>query len=316
MLRSALTVVVVSMLALPASAYRLVERDGYFLSLAGWVQGGYSLTESQGELNHAPYIGMARLNARAEYTRFGGGFIQIAGESGALILLDAYAYVRPVEGFELRMGKFKVPTSLDFLIRAPSTPFVNRSFVVDLVEKRLLGAELVGAYDFGAVEAKVQLGWFARGELGDPGSLLSARVLFILPVGLKFHAAYLHEVLEPDVAPPALLTGQLDVGVEYSADGWTARAEAVVVTSHDDAELPFAVYGELLYAFDLPEDMAIEPGVHYSVARRDSVLSHRGTVGATWYAFGDFLNASVNYELYVRESKISHAAYLQIQAGF
>ncbi|MFT5430896.1 MAG: hypothetical protein ACI9OJ_001575 [Myxococcota bacterium] len=170
---------------------------------------------------------------------------------------------------------------------------------------------------FGSAALKVQVGVFGRGDLDDPGYLLNARVLVRLPSGLAIHAAFATELVEPETAPPAIYRDQLDIAVEYIKEGWTVRAEGVVVLDPPKDDAIYGAYVQLLYAAELSNGTQLEPGIHYGVATDvKGVLSHRGTLGLTWYPLGKYLNARVNYELRATEGDIGHAAYVQMQGGF
>ncbi len=311
-----LTIALITGMACDATALRLVDQDDYFVALIGLVQAGYQIEAPAGEsVSDRPYIGVARAGVRAERKRWGGGFVHFAGESGTVKLLDAIAYIRPLAQLELRAGYFKVPLSFDFLIGAHATPFVNRSLLIDISAKRLPGLELVGNKRLGPVDASLQLGWFARGDLSDPGSMLSVRLKLGLPADLTFHLAYLDEVRTPDAAAGADLDRRVDVALQYVSGPLTARVEGLIAPGHNDTSMPFGVYGEVLYAIDVGHGMAVEPGLHYSALRTGGDIAHKGTAGATWYLFGEHLQMTLNYELHTRGGDPSHGGYLQLQAG-
>jgi len=309
---------VVLLLAGTAQAYRIVDKEEMRLEVWGWAQAGYALIQEPGtDFRHQPYLGIARLAGLVDSPRWGGAFIQFASDTGDIPeLLDAIAYIRPIQELELRVGKFRTPLSFDRLIGAPFTPFVNRSLSIDLTEARLMGAEAIGTYDFGPLTATLQAGWFARGALDSPGSLLSLRMLLAAEMGLSVHLAYMDEVDPPSDRPAAELSQQLDLAIQYQKDGFTLRLEGVVAFRRPEPELPVGGYIELLYAIPLPKEQAIEPAVHYGAVRRGDSLRQKATFGVNWYIFGDYLNATLNYELLVTDGVFGHAAFFQLQGGY
>lgn len=322
-----------------ARAYRILDEDNLQLDLQGWAQAGYAIGNAPGEdaVQHAPYLGLARLAAGATHVRWGRAFVQVEALSGTVRLLDAFADVTPVPEVTLRVGRFKAPTSADFLIGAPYTAFVSRSLLVErgFVQRRMLGAEIAGRATVGCATLSLQLGWFQpesaqRDLLPDgEGNFFSARALVETTGGWGFHLAFMELVLADNdaVAPaeppdamavrPVEMNRQLDGAVWLKRDGWTAYVEGVLVLDAQEDDVPFAFYAMVLRSFDLTgTTFALEPGVRYDLARRDGRTLHRATAGLTFYLVGDFLNASLNYELLVDDDRVGNTGYAQLQAGF
>ena len=196
------------------------------LALGAWVRAGFGAVVPPGAntVRHGPRLSLARLSARGTIGEWGQIALQVEGASESVVLLDAVAEIAALPALSLRAGRFKTPTSADFLVGAPVTPFLTRSLLVSegLVQQRLIGLEAVLARTTGPGATRLQVGWFLpapadRALLADSnGAFLSARGLIALPAGLSLHAAYLdllgasnQPVLPPEPAgAPARLAGR------------------------------------------------------------------------------------------------------------
>ena len=322
-----------------AQSVEVLDNEKLSIRAEGWVQGGYSILSPavDGRLAHRPYIGLARVVAEARHKRWGRVFLQVEALSETVVLIDAIAEVKPTDWLSLRLGKFKVPTSADYLIFGPFTPFVNRSYLVDdgFVPTRRLGAEAVYNQAIGPAAFSLQAGWFVptgdeRAVLPDgEGNILSLRTLLSFDFGLELHIAYADLLLadnrfEPDQIPddfvwprPVPLNSQLDAALIFRREGWTGYLEGVWAFDAPGKEIPSAFYLMVLKNIPLPySELSLEPGLRYDLARRDEVTRQRVTAGLNLYIVGDFLNVSTNYELLHERGHLGHAGYVQIQAGF
>lgn len=197
-------------------------------------------------------------------------------------VVDAFVEINATQWLAVQMGRFRVSTSFDRLISVSVIAVVNRSQLTKLTEGRLIGAEVIGHHDFGSAALKLQVRVFGRGDVSDPSYVLNARVLVSLPSGLALHAAFASEIVRPENLTPAAFTDQIDLAVQFAANGWTARAEGLIVLDTPTDEMAFGAYGELLYSAKLSNGTELEPGIHYGMVSVDSVLSHRTTLGLTW----------------------------------
>ena len=326
----------------PAHAYELVKREDLTLDIFGWARAGHALIQLPNkELEDGPYIGLARLAARASWTGFGEAFIQSEGLSEDVLLLDLIAELHPVAPLKLRFGKFRMPTSADLIMMpAPVTPFVNRSLLFGQVQNRHLGTELVLTHKVRDSVLTLQTGWFAptanqKDKLPDEeGKFLSIRALWELEFGLKFHLAYSDLLLGQNVSVPSggegpgpvtfaeravALDRQLDLAVMYMTHSWSVFAEGLVsldTAEQDREDTATAAYLHALYRFEVGGGYALEPGGRYGFRRRDGVLTQRVTLGLNSYSVGDKVRGTLNYEYYREEGSHGHAAYVQMQTGF
>jgi phosphate-selective porin OprO/OprP len=85
---------------------------------------------------------------------FGNGS---GGTATTVAILDANFTIAPTPAVQLKVGKFKTPIGLEELQADPSTSFVERSLVNNLVPNRDLGAQVCGIIDGGGVNYSVGL---------------------------------------------------------------------------------------------------------------------------------------------------------------
>ncbi|MFH5830954.1 porin [Halalkalibaculum sp. DA384] len=89
-------------------------------------------------------VGNARLQVYGEFDQGFGYQLQTNFTSSAA-LLDAAAYYRFSDGFQVKTGVFKSPFSYEYLTGAAAIDFVNRSTAVSqLAPKRQIGVQLSG----------------------------------------------------------------------------------------------------------------------------------------------------------------------------
>ena len=319
-----------------AEAYTLVEDGDLTLQLDAWGRAGYALgTPPGGELDHAHYVTFARLSGKAEWKTWGGLFLQYEGASRNVDLLDLIATINPTEQLTFRMGKFKIPTSMDFLLPGHVIPFANRAMLVGLVPLRHLGVEVEGRATLYGKQATLQLGWFepTLNELSrlpdEQGYYASARAALALDEALTLHLAWVDLVLANNAprqalnplgepARPIPLDQRVDVAVTYIKDNTTVFVEGLASFDAEDEVTPLAGYVHAFHTFGLEgtDGHALEPGARYGLVRRDGGVTHRATLGLTYYIRGVRLFARTNYEVTVAPEALGHLATVQLQGGF
>ncbi len=303
-----------------ASAFTLLDKEDLTLQLKGWGQGGYAvLIPDTGDTARGAYVGMGRVSLGAQKKDVGRFFLQLEGASGDAKLLDLVAQIDGLPLVHIRAGKFKAPTSLEYLIAGPSHPFVNRALLVGLVPTRHVGAELV-THSGSGVEGQVGLFRPAGANGPDAGrELLVGRVVSTAVDGLTLHASFT-EVLgdEPGAMEPPdgiVHTRIIDVAVAYADEHLFAHAEVAAVVDSALEENPLGVTAWVGYNFGgaIPPEVV----VGYDLVQAGDVRDQRARAGLNLYFWGERLVHTWNYELILNDgADAAHAIYGQLQAGF
>lgn len=139
------------------NAFQQQLKNDYF-SIGALLQTRADYMPERNMGNNGFSIGNARLQV---YGQFDGGFgYQLQTNfTRSTPLLDANAYYRFSDGFQIKTGLFKSPFSYEFLTGASSLDFIGRSSVVNqLAPNRQVGVQISGRTDDGILG--YQLGAF------------------------------------------------------------------------------------------------------------------------------------------------------------
>lgn len=138
-------------------AFREQLKNDYF-SVGALLQTRLDYQPERAVGNNGFSIGNARLQV---YGQFDGGFgYQLQTNfTQTSALVDANAYYRFSDEFQIKAGLFKSPFSYEFLTGAPNLDFIGRSGVVNqLAPNRQVGAQISGTTNDGVL--RYQLGAF------------------------------------------------------------------------------------------------------------------------------------------------------------
>ncbi len=325
--------------ATPAAAFEVAQEGSWTLHVGGLARLGWEVTADDAGAEQRPYLQSARLVAGVDHADLGNGFIQIDAASGEARLLDAFVHLRPVgDEIAIRVGVYRLPTTLDFLVGIPAIPFRNRSLIVSRTHPRLLGAELFSDLDFGEFDLVWRVGFFeATGAerllLPDGrGNFLSAHVGPKWDWGLSLHLSYLGLVVgdndlipdpefadepEPPFIQPVTDPHVIDVGIAYRDAIWDLTLEGLVLPNEADQSdvLDWGAYAHVTRNMPIGR-FRWAPGLRYGVLSDDEVLTHRVTVGASFFFAGHNLKLMPNYELIIDDGELAHVGSATLQAAF
>ncbi|MGM0578043.1 MAG: porin [Myxococcota bacterium] len=308
-----------------AGAVTVYDDEEATVDLLSWFAGGYlfeKAPDEHAEEEYDPYLAMARLGATARYEGIGSLHLELGAASGTTVLLDAVGTVQPWEVFALRAGRFKTPTSAEFLEHRSEIPFVHRAPLVDLTHRRKVGVEALVSPHLGPVHTRVQVGLFhlpTDFALPHGGTLFSARVLAEVAHGVEVHVAYADRVDGElaDDAPhddPSVVDGKLDVALVAHTETLRLHAEGLVALDTPGDETP---YGLTFYAgLKLGEGPLVwEPIVGYDLLRIHGETEHCITAGLNLFRLGERAMARIDYALEIVEEEVGHIAAVELQIG-
>ncbi len=290
--------------------------------IKAWYQADYS--KDQGGFS----INMARLGAKGSVNKFAGyrvfvdftrlgslqtrtttldgvNYVTSASATFSNYLLDADAFVKPVENLTIDMGQFKVPFSTDNLRSGAVIEFVDRPMTTN-VTPGLRDMGLMGTYDFkGAMPVQLSGGAFNGAGQNKTENDKTANYAFravVRPIrNLGLSANYYGGRLSGanvniyDLGFDMKISG-LFLDGEYAARG----ADLSGATTNSNSFFVYASYDENLGTFEISH---IIPAIRYERYDPGTAVSgneiYRTTLGVAFeFARVTFAQFRINYELF------------------
>ncbi len=302
-------------------AVTVFEKDTTKVDLLGWFQGGIEAHNLEDGVSIQPTIGMARLASRItiEQTR---GFVQFEGSSGTLRLLDAFAEVPLTKTLLVTLGQFRVPQTLDVMIRLPDMHFAKRPHLVR--RNMVLGRNQGLMVSFEALkDLRLETGLTRQlatnlFDATQAAGFLRARYDL---KHLRFHGAYsiLQEANATILAPATMRSGHhFNLGLQYKDALWWGLAEVHLDQTRNDDWLNLnGAYFSLLKNLTFPTGRKpyFEAGARYEILNLRNAFEHSLTAALNYHVLGDNLNIGANYQILNAPSGWSHAVFLRLQVG-
>lgn len=286
-------------------------------------------------------VSLARAKFGATYADRAELTLQLGGASGTVELVDAIAALKPTDSLSLRMGRYKVGVSDEYLISAADLPFVGRALLNSYVPNRAVGIESVGSFEAGSAEIEGRVGVFhpSRTSFANPqGQLLAGRLLATLESGFRFHAGYAQHAFTENRLPggerPASSCGQaitdgattatservfecnqtVDMAVGYDDEHWNLHLEGAAVLDPPVVDSAYGGYAHAQYKFGDEEELQFQPGVGYELLVGEDDI-HRGTVGFNTFWWGTGFETLLNYRLLYNETSEAtrHSVFLNLR---
>ena len=302
-----------------ANAYVFVDDDQVRVQVTTWARAGWQLNiNDAGTVEEKPVLDLARLLLDVRYKPWGRAFVNIAGKSLSLRLLDAFGEVNLGDHVRVRVGRDRVNISRSFLVGAPFIAFNRRSLINQegWINTRANGAGVRFHGDLFQGHLALDLNAIVRDDL-IPGTTFVARALFTRE-GLEVHAAYqehFHNTVDTLLDQNRLL----DLAVFYSARGYTFRTEVITALKSQARDLPWAFHSEFLKSFDvnlLDRSFSVEPGFRYDASQKDNVtFVQRATLGLNVYFLSHRLKMQFNADVQLRNAEVEQIYTAQLQGG-
>lgn len=295
------------------------------IELHMWARAGYEIRLSDADVEHGPYLGMARLKARLDHQDRYGVYMHISGDGGQLRILDAEAHATLAPGVKIAAGRMKAPISHDFGVPVERMLLPTRALLVRLAPNRAVGAQLTGTRELGHLGAR------ARVALMDPlrvdvedlgGAQLVLQGDLHWDNGLFLHGAgavWIHEkaALERDGVED-VMNETLDVAVGFDDDDWTLHAEGLLARPLTDAgwEMGGTLMAGHRMEVDHEHHLTLEPVLAVDLRDLAEGSNVRGSAGINLHEDGWHLLQTLAYEVeHTTDQPLEHRIVVQIQAG-
>ncbi len=145
-------------------------------------------------------------------------------DEGQIKMLDAYAGIKPLKAFSLRLGQMRVPFSIDAHRSPHQQYFANRSFIAKQVGN-VRDVGLTFGYTFDKIPLTLEAGTFNGSGLTNQKDYwtktlnFSAKAQYVLPFGLTLQGSI--QKISPNGGAVYLYDG----GATLHCGNWTIEAE-------------------------------------------------------------------------------------------
>lgn len=289
-----------------------------------WARGGYRAEVADGEVQHGPYMSLARLQVRLSDGERFAAFVQLGADNAELALLDARATAFLSDEVELSVGRFKVPISHDWLVPAEQMLVPTRALLDGFAPLRAIGLQGRWSRHGAAWNPTVRVGIF---DPLAPGSSRLGGAQLVLQAGLHgesgfiLHgavAAWLHDAESADIEEAAVpWDRQLDVAMGYAGERFSLEVEGLGARSVDTGELQGGTTAFTAVRLPVSEQLMLEPVAAWDVRyeTKEQVLQ-RFTGAINVHQDGWHLVESLAYEYeHGGEEGDLHTIIAQVQAG-
>ena len=137
-------------------------------------------------------------------------------------MLDAYAGVRPLQGWALRIGQMRVPFSIDAHRSPHKQFFANRSFIAKQVGN-VRDVGLYGAYRFDAIPLTLEAGAFNGSGLTNQKDYWTRSLNFSAKAQYKPWQGLTLQASVQKISPEGGATYLYDAGVTFQCGRWTVE---------------------------------------------------------------------------------------------
>lgn len=148
-------------------------------------------------------------------------------DEGQIKMLDAYAGIKPLKAFSLRLGQMRVPFSIDAHRSPHQQYFANRSFIAKQVGN-VRDVGLTFGYTFDKIPLTLQAGTFNGSGLTNQKDYwtktlnFSAKAQYVLPFGLTLQGSI--QKISPNGGAVYLYDG----GATLHCGNWTMKENTCV----------------------------------------------------------------------------------------
>ncbi len=145
-------------------------------------------------------------------------------DEGQIKMLDAYAGVRPLQGWALRIGQMRVPFSIDAHRSPHKQFFANRSFIAKQVGN-VRDVGLYGAYRFDAIPLTLEAGAFNGSGLTNQKDYWTRSLNFSAKAQYKPWQGLTLQASVQKISPEGGATYLYDAGLTLQCGRWTVEGE-------------------------------------------------------------------------------------------
>jgi len=296
------------------------------IELSAWARAGYEARIEGNEVQHGPYLGMARLKTRFDHQDRYGVYLHFAGDGGNLRILDAEAHATLAEGLRITAGRMKVPVSHDFLIPVEKMLLPTRALLGRLAPGRAIGVQLSGTRHFEHLDGSMRLGLLdplrvdlvelGGAQLVVQGDLHHHGGLFVHAAG----AVWLHEKAATErEGTEGTWDERVDVAVGFDDDVWTLHAEGLIARPlHGDGPWQYGATAMAGHRIEIEHEhhLVLEPVLAFDLREEDDKPLIRGSAAVNLHEDGWHLLQTLAWEVdHVQGQPWGHRVVLQIQAG-